>query len=151
MRMVLFVALCSLPPAVLAADPVVGTWKLDVEKSTYTPGPAPKSQTRIYETDGEGIRVTIKTFMPDGQSSSVRHPVNYDGKEYPISGSSQSNAIILQRIDDYTSEATLKHASKVIGRTRRVVAKDGKTMTITYEGVDDRGRTVSNRAVYEKQ
>jgi hypothetical protein len=31
-----------------AADPVVGTWKLSVAKSTFKAGPTLKSQTRIY-------------------------------------------------------------------------------------------------------
>ena len=34
--------------AAWAADPVLGTWELNVAKSKYNPGPAPKSQTRIY-------------------------------------------------------------------------------------------------------
>ena len=151
MRLSLVVAFCSLNVVIWAADPVLGTWKLNLEKSNYSPGPAPKSQTRIYEANREGTRVTIKTTMPDGQSTSVQHPVNYDGKEHPILGSSQSDAIALQKIDDYTSEAILKHASKVIGTNRRVVSKDGKTMTITFQGTDSRGRQVNNIAVYEKQ
>jgi hypothetical protein len=151
MRLSLIVALCSINSVVWAADPVLGTWKLNLEKSSYSPGPAPKSQLRTYEASQEGIRVTIKTTLADGQSTSVQHPVNYDGKEHPIVGSSQSDAIALQKIDDYTSEAILKHASKVIGTNRRVMSKDGKTMTITFQGTDRRGRQVNNIAVYEKQ
>jgi hypothetical protein len=36
-------------------DPVVGTWKLDVAKSTYKPGPAPKSTTVVVEPAGKGL------------------------------------------------------------------------------------------------
>jgi hypothetical protein len=151
MRLLLVVALCNLTWIANAADPVLGTWKLDVEKSTYKPGPAPKSQVRIYEEVAEGIKVTIKTTMLDDKSTTVQHPVNYDGKEHPIMGSGQSDAIVLQKIDDYTSEAVLKHANKVIGSNRRIVSKDGKTMTITFQGTDSRGRQVDNTAVYEKQ
>jgi hypothetical protein len=151
MRLSLAVAFCSLNWVVWAADPVLGTWKLNVEKSSYSPGPAPKNQIRIYEENQEGIRVTIKTTMPEGQSTSVQHAVNYDGKEHPIVGSSQSDAIVLEKIDDYTSEAVLKHANKVFGTNRRVVSKDGKTMTITFQGTDSRGRKVNNTAVYDKQ
>jgi hypothetical protein len=151
MRLSAVIAFCGLNSIVWAADPVLGTWKLNLEKSNYSPGPAPKNQIRIYEAVPEGIRVTIRTTLADGQSTSVQHPVNYDGKEHPIAGSSQSDAIVLQKVDDYTSEAILKHASKVIGTSRRVVSKDGKTMTVTFEGTDSRGRPVNNRAVYEKQ
>ena len=33
-------------------DPFVGTWKLDLAKSQYDPGPRPKSQTRTWEPSG---------------------------------------------------------------------------------------------------
>ncbi|HEX4239871.1 MAG TPA: hypothetical protein VHZ53_00560, partial [Steroidobacteraceae bacterium] len=36
----------------LAADPVIGTWQLNAAKSTFSPGPGPKSQTRTYAESG---------------------------------------------------------------------------------------------------
>ncbi len=78
--------------------------------------------------------------------------MNYDGKEQPVTGSQQSDAIALQRIDEYPSESVIKHAGEVIGTNRRVVSTDGgKTMTITYEGLDSRGQTVKVTAVYDRQ
>lgn len=150
MRLSLFFALLSAPWAAWAGDPVIGTWKLNVEKSRYIPGPAPRSQVRVYEAHQGGLRVTITTIGADGRKSSVQHPLNYDGKEYVVSGASQADAILLEKVDDYTSEATLKHAGKVMGTNRRVVSQDGKRMTITYEGTDSRGNTVKNTAVYDK-
>lgn len=151
MRFPVVLFCCFLPWTVWAADPVLGTWHLNVAKSSYIPGPAPKSQTRVYEAHPQGVTVTIKTVHADGQSQSVQHPVNYDGKEHPITGSGQADAIALEKIDDYTSESTLKHANKIIGTNRRSVSADGKTMTITYQGTDARGRQVKNTAVYQKR
>ena len=151
MRLLIGVALCGIASVVWASDPVLGKWKLNVDKSTYLPGPPPKSQTRVYEATGTGIKVTIRTVTADGQVNVVEHPVNYDGKEQPVTGSRQSDAIELQRIDEYTSESVMKHASKVIGTNRRVVAKDGKTMTITYVGLDSRGRESRITAVYDRE
>jgi hypothetical protein len=37
-----------------------GTWELNLAKSNYTPGPAPKSQTRITEIIGESLKLTLK-------------------------------------------------------------------------------------------
>ena len=42
-----------------APDPLVGTWKLDVAKSTYKPGPAPKSATVVIEAAGKGIKLSL--------------------------------------------------------------------------------------------
>lgn len=142
MRFLFGVALCGIVSTLYASDPVLGKWKLNLEKSTYLPGPAPKNQTRAYEAIADGIKVTIRTVGEDGKTIVVEHPVNYDGKEQPVTGSVQSDAIQLQKIDDCTSESVMKHAGKVIGRNRRVVAEDGRSMTITYEGLDSRGRQV---------
>lgn len=46
------------PPA---SDPAIGTWKLNLEKSKFSPGPGPKSQIRTYVETPQGITLTIKT------------------------------------------------------------------------------------------
>src|SRR5260370_12799378 len=97
------------------------------------------------------MKVTIKTVNADGQSTVVEHPANFDGKDYPITGSTQADVIALKQIDTYTSEATLKHASQILATSRRIVSKDGKSMTVTYQGVDSRGRNVDSMAVYERR
>ena len=43
-----------------ATEPVLRTWTLDLAKSKYDPGPAPKSQVRTYAETPEGTQVTIK-------------------------------------------------------------------------------------------
>ena len=137
--------------AVWAAEPVLGTWTLDVSKSTYKPGPAPTSQTRIYERTSEGIKVTIITTDADGRSNTIEHPANFDGKDYPLTTTGGPYAISLKKVNDYRSEAILKHAGRVIGTAKRAVARDGKTMTVSYQGRDTVGRTVNNVAFYVRQ
>jgi hypothetical protein len=84
-------------------------------------------------------------------TTTVEYPANYDGKDYPVEGSRDVDAVVLTRMDDFTSAATLKHAGKEIGVARRVVAPDGKSMTISYKGVNTRGDLVDNVAVYDRQ
>ena len=48
-----------------APDPLVGTWKLDVAKSTYKPGPAPKSATVVIDAAGKGIKVAVDAVMAE--------------------------------------------------------------------------------------
>jgi hypothetical protein len=45
--------------AALAADAAVGTWKLNVAKSTFSPGPVPKSQTRSYAESAQGLTLAV--------------------------------------------------------------------------------------------
>ena len=144
--LMLCVASCS-----WAADASVGTWKLNVAKSTFKPGPPPVAETRIYQAQPKGVRTTVKTTWADHMTSSVEYPANYDGKDYPVSGSRDVDAVALTRMDEFTSAATLKHAGKEIGVAKRVVSPDRKTMTITYKGINTRGDMFDNVGVYDRQ
>jgi hypothetical protein len=133
---------------VAADDPLLGTWHLNVSQSKYKPGPAPQSQTRIYETHKFGIRATVKTVYADGRSTTVQSVYDYDKQEHPVTGSEEVDAIVVTRINAYTHEATLSHAGHLIGTFRRVISKDGKRMTVTLRR---RGPEADNLEVYEKE
>ena len=137
--------------AVWAADASVGTWKLNVAKSKFKPGPPPVAETRVYKAQPKGVKTTVTTTWADRLTTRVEYPANYDGKDYPVSGSRDVDAVALSRMDDFTSAATLKHAGKEIGVARRVVSADRKTMTISYKGINTRGDQVDNVAVYDRQ
>ena len=73
--------------AASAADnPVLGKWKLNVEKSKFVPGPGPKSLTRTVEAEGEKVKFTYEGEAADGAPISYTFTVAYDGKDYPITG-----------------------------------------------------------------
>ena len=128
-------------------DLVLGTWVLNVAKSTYSPGPAPRSQTRTYEAHEKGVKASIKTVDAAGNSTFSEYIAAYDGIEYPLTGSPTSNGIALKKIDAYTAEVAVMHAGKPTGTARRVISRDGKTMTITY-----RASTAGfYEAVYDRQ
>ena len=46
--------------AAQGADPIIGMWVLNVAKSTFSPGPAPKGETRTYIMEGQETKVTSK-------------------------------------------------------------------------------------------
>jgi hypothetical protein len=149
LRKLVLIALSA--SAVWAADASVGTWKLNVAKSKFKPGPPPVAETRVYKAQPKGVKTTVTTTWADRLSTSVEYPANYDGKDYPVSGSRDVDAVALSRVDDFTSAAVLKHAGKEIGVARRVVSPDRKTMTISYKGINTRGDQVDNVAVYDRQ
>jgi hypothetical protein len=129
-------------------DPVVGRWTLNLAKSTFIPGPPPKEETRVYEEQGEGVKVTVITIGADGKSTTVNISGNYDGKDYPVTGSSLYDAVTLKRIDNRTTEGTLTHAGKVFATTHREISQDGRTMTIIFKTSIE--PVINNKAVYEK-
>jgi hypothetical protein len=53
--------------AAQAADPQVGTWKLDVAKSKYSPGPPPKEITLTIESQPDGLKFTIVGTDAEGK------------------------------------------------------------------------------------
>jgi hypothetical protein len=150
----LFVLGLALSPALPFAqaasedNPLIGTWRLLVEKSRYNPGPPPQRQTRTYEATPQGVKTTIRTVDAEGESTLVEYTANYDSIEYHVSGSASMSGIALTKVDPYTAEATLTHAGRVIGHATRVISKDGKTMTITFR--DTQG-VVHNMAAYERE
>ena len=134
-----------------ATDPAVGTWKLNVAKSKYEPGPAPKSLTVTIEPSGQGVKVTTKGVDAQGKPIETSYTANYDGKDYPVAGQPDWDAIALKRIDATTVEMSRKKAGKVVQTVTRVVSKDGKVYTSTAKGTNGKGETINNVLVFEKQ
>jgi len=133
-------------------DPRVGTWKLNVAKSKYDPGPAPQSQTLKVEASGKGEKITSEVVAADGKRTTTTYTANFDGKDYPITGSALgADKVSLKRIDARTSERTDKKNGKPVVTIRRVVSADGKTMTATSKGTNAEGKPMNNVAVFEKQ
>ena len=131
-------------------DLLVGVWSLNVAKSKFLSDPAPKSQTRTYETHPNGIKATIETIYADGKSTTIQYVASYDSVEYPVTGSLQFDAIAMKKIDDFTAEATLSHAGKEIATARRVISEDGLTMTVTLRRMNVSGGEVTNVSIFDK-
>jgi hypothetical protein len=136
---------------VLAADAAVGTWKLNLAKSTFSPGPAPKSQTRTYVESAQGLTVTIKTTAADGKESTSTLTFNEDGRPYPESGNPDIDMVSVKRVDAFTAHATQMKAGATVSTAVRTVSKDGKTLTFDQEGTHVNGVKYHNVLVYDRQ
>jgi hypothetical protein len=144
------ITLCTLL-SVAEPDPVLGVWKLNLARSRFNPGPAPRSRTRTYIETPKGIQVTIRSVDVNGRSSTIEFPEKYDGKDYPVQGSEVADALALVRINDYTAEATMKHAGRIVASARRLITDEGKTLIISYQEPYSSEHPVDNRLVYDKQ
>jgi hypothetical protein len=134
-----------------ASDPRMGTWKLNVAKSKYSPGPAPQALTVKVEPSGQGEKVTAEFVNADGTRTTTQYTANFDGKDNPLTGSQIADTVSLKRIDSKTTDRTDKKGGKVAQTLRRVVSKDGKTMTVTTKGTNAQGQAVNNVAVFAKE
>ena len=134
-----------------AADNQAGTWKLNVAKSKYSPGPAPKEGTLTIESQADGLKFTIHGTNAEGKAVHFEMSPKYDGKDYPMTGNPDADMISMKKIDDNTIETVSKKGGKPVMTVRSVVSKDGKTRTTTQKGTNAKGEKVNNTIVYDKQ
>jgi len=134
-----------------AVDPVIGTWQLNVAKSTFSPGPAPKSDTRTYAATEQGIAMTWKNVGADGKEIVAKSTFKVDGKDYPLTGFANFDSLSLKQVDDLTVHSTQKKDGKVVGTTTRTVSKDGKVLTLKSKGTGATGVAYDNVMVYDKK
>jgi hypothetical protein len=130
---------------------LLGTWKLNVEKSTFDPADQvpPKNETVTYEQVGDGFKRTVDTVRADGTHETRAYTAKYDGKEYPAS--TPGTTIALTRVDAYTVEETVKQSGRVFRTVRQVLSKDGKMMTTSVTETNASGQPVHRVRVLEKQ
>jgi hypothetical protein len=129
----------------------VGTWNLNVSKSTYSPGPMPKSATLRIEPAGAGVKVTVDQVLPDGSKRHWEYTANYDGKDNRITGNNpDADTVARTRVNATTIQSVNKKDGKVTTTNTSVISSDGKTRTITTKGTNGQGQMVNNVAVYEK-
>jgi hypothetical protein len=132
-------------------NPLVGTWKLNLTKSKFDPGPAPKSQTETVEAQGDGVKYTVDVVRADGKPISYSFAVKFDGEDNPIMGASVADTVSAKRIDSNNFEFTSKKGGKVLGTIKATVSKDGMVKTGDAKGTNAAGVKYENVVVYDKQ
>jgi hypothetical protein len=131
----------------------VGTWELNLAKSTFSPGPPPKRQTLTFQAAGpqwtallQGIDASGKPISPDVNNLII----NFDGRDHPTK-TEDYETTAWKRINANKYEVIRKKAGKVVLISINVLSTDGKTMTITTNGHNAAGEAISNVRVYDKQ
>jgi hypothetical protein len=147
-------ALLTIAGAVMAAgsdaDPVVGTWKLNLAKSTFGGGPALKSQVRNYSQSAQGTTLNMKSISADGKETTTQTTYRVDGKDYPTKGNPDFDSLSGTQIDPNTTEFTLKRAGNPVGTIRRTVSKDGQTLTLNFVIKNASGVQLSQLTVFDR-
>jgi hypothetical protein len=131
-------------------DPRIGTWKLDVAKSKYSPGPAPKSGTVTFSAAGQAVKAAIDFVGPDGSKTQWGYTAAVDGKPHPVTGNGDGDMVVAKRINANTVETTYTLKGKQTTVNTGVVSADGKTFTVTTKGTNAQGQKVENIQVFVK-
>ena len=140
------------PLAALGADNSLGTWKVNVAASKYTPAPGPvKTLTAVREAVPGGVKVTTTGERTDGTAINTNYVANYDGTPGGVLGKGAPyDTVSIKQVDDNTFAYEAKSvAGKYSVRGRVVISSDGKTMTAT--GTDADGKAMAVTLVYDKQ
>lgn len=140
----------ALAQAAPADDPVLGTWTLNTETSTFTPGPGWRSQVRVYEALPAGVSVTWTGVDAGGETMKVSYTYRYDGRDYPMKGSASYDTLNAVRIDERTVRSEEKRDGEIVGVAVRTVSPDGKRLTITDQGTNRKGQKFSQVLVFDR-
>ena len=154
---VLAMALSGMTPRTFAqdttsSDPVVGTWKLDLDKSVMNrAGGAPvhptRPATRVFAVEGDGYRMSVSG---DGGTAARAYFARFDGKEYPDPhGPGKDEVAIHWRLNPYLVVRLVKMNGTPTEYATYAVSSDGNVLTTT--SWDPATPEYHNVQVYERQ
>jgi hypothetical protein len=134
-----------------SSNPRIGTWKLNLAKSTYAAGTAPKSAAFTIVAAGAGVKVTVDGVNADGTVSHWVYTANYDGKDYPVTGNPNRETVAATLVDANTLKSIYKKGGKAAVTQTSVLTSDGNTIAITSTSTDAKGKPVNSVAIYDRQ
>jgi hypothetical protein len=136
--------------ACFAANPHMGTWKLNEAKSKLVPGMG-KNNTVVYTEMKDKMQVTVDGVDKDGKPTHSVWVGKFDGKAYPVKGNMPANSIAYKVVNDRTNDITAMKDGKTVWTGRITVAADGKSRTVTINGTGADGKKFKGKAVYDKE
>ena len=148
---VAFIGALSFAATASAQNPV-GVWKVNLAKSKYSPGPAPKSATiTTTATADSGFKSVTEAVPATGAPTKSEVTWKFDGKDYPVMGNPNTTSQSYTKVDATHYTVVSKAGGKVTVTAKVVLAADGKSRTVTQTGMDAQGKPVNNVIFYDKQ
>jgi len=133
-------------------DGWLGTWKENVDKPTYRPGPAPKSPTVAkWERDGQGLKMTTDLADDKGAPAHWIVASQLDGKDAPVTGGPAGMTRSVRQLEPRTYEIVTKMGGKELTTTRAILSPSGQLLRFVTSGTNAQGQSVSDIIIWEKQ
>lgn len=133
-----------------ADDPISGTWKLNLAKSKFDPGPAPKSLTATIKVENGVETFSSEGMDAAGNATHTTFAATFGGPDVPVTGIPYADTIALKRVGANQIIGTYKKGGKVTVTVHVVVSADGKSRRLTYDGKNQDGKAVHDDVVYDK-
>jgi len=154
-KLMLLVTVFGLAGLLWAAEPLVGTWKLNVAKSKFPPNQmtAPKEETMVFRVVGDQFELTITGTQKDGKAITGKYTSPINGGVYrDMQAASLEGELSVETMFEPGNRfLTSLKSGKQIEVRHLVISKDGKTMSITYKGTDAKGKPIEEIGVYDKE
>jgi hypothetical protein len=135
--------------ACFAANPHMGTWKLNEAKSKLLPGMG-KNLTVVWTEMKDKMKVTVDGVDKDGKPTHSVWVGKFDEKAYPVKGNLPYNSFAYKVVNDRTYDLTAMKDGKMLWTGKSTVSTDGKSRTVTFNGTDADGKKIKGKAVYDK-
>jgi len=141
------------PASADTPNPFLGKWALNLEKSTFDPGPSGmKSQTIIVTAAAGGATHTvIDTVGADGSTYHVEYTSANDGKAVPTTGDADSDSVVQTSLNPNTVKVVYMKAGKATATGTLTVSKSGKKFQGPFYGTNADGSKWNNHFVYVHQ
>ena len=136
--------------ACFAANPHMGTWKLNEGKSKLAPGLG-KNITVVYAEMKDKMKVTVDGVDKDGKPTHSVWVSTADGKAYKSKGNLPWDAAVYKVVNDRTYDLSGMKDGKMLWTGKSTVSADGKSRTVTFNGTDADGKKIKAKAVYDKE
>lgn len=125
--------------------PFTGTWKLNVTKSEFHPGPPFKNFTITFTPDGTRH---LNLIHADGQQLRASLPWS-DGKQVSVTG--MENVTATSKIEGRTFHDIWRQNGKVIEDVHGVASPNGKTLRAIVDGTSKQGGPYHNELTFDRQ
>ena len=150
-------ALSPMSAAAQAPQPLTGTWKLNLPKSTFDPADLTAPGLVVtYEVRGDTVTASLDGVDSSGHAVHSEYTAAFDGRERPVKGTidgkpaPDQGMVSWKRIDSRTYEVVNRNGQAIATR-RIVVAADGKSRTTTIAGRDAQGRPIHHVMFFDRQ
>src|SRR5436853_4663609 len=133
-----------------AANPHMGTWKLNETKSKLGRGMW-RNNTVVYTEMNGKMKVTVDGVDKNGKPTHGVWEGQADGKAHKTKGNLAWDAAAYKLVNDHSYEITTMKGGKLFSNGKSTVSADGKTRTVTTEGTGADGKKFKSKAVYDKE
>ncbi len=144
-------AVFGLAAGLSAADPFVGTWKLNPAKSKFTTGKPAKEQIVAIQQSGDQEDIRVTGTAATGTPISYHITLPMAGGAGTVVESKTFDAVSTKRLNTNTRENTYMKGGKPVMTIRAAAAKNGQTMTVRVKGTGADGNPVDGVVVFDKQ